>query len=864
MRRPLAFVCLVYLAIVFALIHIRGIPDKPLPAENYIKIQGWVADKDETNQVIYLSDVTFCNEADFTTKEEYGAICYLAEEGTLPRLGSYVEIEGKVGSFSRATNQGEFDLYAYYFIKGYNFSLKNARINAVSSSYNSYLEGLRSIRNGLASTIEVLFNEEDAGIIKTMMLGDKSSIDKDIKALYQESGISHILSISGLHISIIGMCLYSLLKRMGILVWIRTSIAVFVMVNFGLMTGMGTSTLRAIIMFGLVMLSFELRRSYDIITALCLAGAVIVFQNNYIVLYAGFWLSFLAVFGIAVFSRCLYISKDKIDKVPFGYVEVISSKGIIAKIFCLGRKTVSITLGQMVVGLGNCFMACFSVSFFTLPVVLYYYYEFPLYSIILNIIIVPLMSFLLGIAIVVCLLCELICALAAIAAGGQVAIASGGHAAKGAGVTVVIFKILSYPCHVILWFYKHICKFINGFPLSSIILGKPSAWKIVVFYSICGFILLIHCWNIGKRIEESKTGAKLNNKDELNNKAVSGMNVKIRHKLSTKFKNLLLSNQFKVKLVLICLALILLIPIRRGFKISLIDVGQGDGLCIEYNSKTYMIDGGSSSKNNLAKYQLLPFLKSKGIGHIDYWFISHPDSDHISGLKEMLSEDGKMDISIGTVVLPASATIESDAEELIGLIKARKINIAYVSQGDSFTYKDLSLECINPVKGKVYEDVNAYSEVFILRYKDFSMVLTGDATTESEEDIMEYLGDVGLRLAPTGDYINAKGGAESCFKDNIDQWIGADSKADYKIDILKVGHHGSKTSTSKAFAETLSPDIAVISVGKNNKYGHPNKETIDTLTDIHATIFQTSDLGCIEISVDKTGDYTIRQSRSAP
>lgn len=804
MRRPLAFVCLVYLAIVFALIHIRGIPDKPLPAENYIKIQGWVADKDETNQVIYLSDVTFCNEADFTTKEEYGAICYLAEEGTLPRLGSYVEIEGKVGSFSHATNPGEFDLYAYYFIKGYNFSLKNARINAVSSSYNSYLEGLRSIRNGLASTIEVLFNEEDAGIIKTMMLGDKSSIDKDIKALYQESGISHILSISGLHISIIGMCLYSFLKRLGILVWLRTSIAVFVMVNFGLMSGMGTSTFRAIIMFGLVMLGFELRRSYDIITALCLAGAVIVFQNNYIVLYAGFWLSFLAVFGIAVFSRCLYISKDKIDKVPFGYVEVISSKGIIAKLFCLGRKTVSITLGQMVVGLGNCFMACFSVSFFTLPVVLYYYYEFPLYSIILNIIIVPLMSFLLGIAIVVCLLCELICA----------------------DVTVAIFKILSYPCHVILWFYKHICKFINGFPLSSIILGKPSAWKIVVFYFICGFILLINCWNIRKRIEDSKTGVKSNNKAR---ESVDKTKTKLRQKIKT----FILGNQFKVKFILICITFILLIPVRQGFKISLIDVGQGDGLCIEYNSKTYMIDGGSSSKNNLAKYQLLPFLESKGISHIDYWFISHPDSDHISGLKEMLSEEGKMDISIGTVVLPASATIESDAEELIGLIKARKINISYVSQGDSFTYKDLSLECINPVKGKVYDDVNAYSEVFILRYRDFSMVLTGDATTESEEDIMEYLGGVARR--------------EVCARD-------------YKIDILKVGHHGSKTSTSKTFAETLSPDIAVISVGKNNKYGHPNKETIDTLTDIQATIFQTSDLGCIEICVDKSGGYTVRQS----
>ncbi len=824
MRRPLAYACLIYVAIVFIRVHIRGIPDKPLPAENYIKIQGWVADKDETNQVIYLSDVTFCNEADFTTKEEYGAICYLAEEGELPRLGSYVEIEGKVGSFSHATNPGEFDLYVYYFIKGYNFSLKNARINAVSSSYNSYLEGLRSIRNGLASTIEVLFNEEDAGIIKTMMLGDKSSIDKDIKALYQESGISHILSISGLHISIIGMCLYSLLKRMGIPVWLRTSIAVFVMVNFGLMSGMGTSTLRAIIMFGLVMLSFELRRSYDIITALCLAGAVIVFQNNYIVLYAGFWLSFLAVFGIAVFSRCLYISKDKIDKVPFGYVEVISSKGLIAKIFCLGRKTVSITLGQMVVGLGNCFMACFSVSFFTLPVVLYYYYEFPLYSIILNIIIVPLMSFLLGIAIVVCLLCELICALTAITAGGQVAIASSGHAAKGAGVAVTIFKILSYPCHVILWFYKHICKFINGFPLSSIILGKPSAWKIVVFYFICGFILLINCWNIRKRIEDSKTGAKSNNK------AREGVD-KTKTKLRQKIKTFILGNQFKVKFILICVALILLIPVRRGFKISLIDVGQGDGLCIEYNSKTYMIDGGSSSKNNLAKYQLLPFLKSKGISHIDYWFISHPDSDHISGLKEMLSEEGKMDISIGTVVLPASATIESDAEELISLIESRKINIAYVSQGDSFTYKDLSLECINPVKGKVYDDVNAYSEVFILRYKDFSMVLTGDATTESEEDIMEYLGGVARREVCAGDY---------------------------KIDILKVGHHGSKTSTGKAFAEILSPDIAVISVGKNNKYGHPNKETIDTLTDIQATIFQTSQLGCIEISVDKTGGYTVR------
>ena len=74
----------------------------------------------------------------------------------------------------------------------------------------------------------------------------------------------------------------------------------------------------------------------------------------------------------------------------------------------------------------------------------------------------------------------------------------------------------------------------------------------------------------------------------------------------------------------------------------------------------------------------MPFLKSKGISHIDYWFISHPDSDHISGLKEMLESEGKLDISIGTVVLPASATIEGDAEELITLIKARGINLAYV------------------------------------------------------------------------------------------------------------------------------------------------------------------------------------------
>ena len=259
-----------------------------------------------------------------------------------------------------------------------------------------------------------------------------------------------------------------------------------------------------------------------------------------------------------------------------------------------------------------------------------------------------------------------------------------------------------------------------------------------------------------------------------------------------------------------CLIILTQKPRDNNVHITMLDVGQGDGLCIEtINDKCIMVDGGSSDESNLSKYTIEPFLKYKGIRHIDVWFVSHLDIDHISGLLDVLERKKLNFLTIDTLVLPETSAGMTDCP--FKKYEEKLINkIVYMSKGDVFTYDYLNFFCYNPSADSL--DSNEASLVFGMNYKEFDMLFTGDISSEVEKDLLGTI--------------------------------------DRQFDVLKVAHHGSKNSTCDEFLERINPKVALISAGKDNSYGHPSEETLGRLKDARSRVFTTQKYGALTLDID--------------
>ena len=764
MRRPLAFICLLISLVCIAYtLMIKPFPDSYANIrEGNICIEGTVVSKEVKNDknVFYLRDVTDCD----TGMSYSGVICYQSE-GDFPALGSFVRVTGNAKVFSRSMNCGEFDMCKYYLSLGYEYAMYECKINASGEEYSYYREKLYDIRKRLEDVYDKIMNEEDASVIKAMVLGDKNDMDAELKSLYQKSGISHILAISGLHISIMGMFIYGILKKTHMPVKLCFIISSVIMFNYSLMTGMSCSTERAFIMFILMLGAMCILRSYDMLSALALAGTVIILSDRYIIYNSGFWLSFSAVFGVGVFSRALCI-REKKSRMPRKIVKAI-----------------------------NTFLTDFGVCLFTIPILLNAYYDYPLYSVFLNLIVIPLMSIVLGCAVI-------------------------------SGVTGMISlslgAIAAYPCHIILKIYEALCRLVSELPFSELTVGEVSPVRVVIFYFLMALIYFVYYFD--KYYSGNLTGHyRVFMRREREHRVKRGMKKGALTSFIYRMYMLLIpfvgtktydKCRMLIKVISVFSALLILVPVRCGLKISMLYVGQGDGIIVRYNDTVYMIDGGSSDKSQLAKYTLIPYLKSQGISAIDCWFVSHPDADHCSGLLEMTESYEDTGIEIDNIILPDSATINEDAKEIISNAKMCNIPISYISRGNEVTCGPVNLQCIWPAKAYVCDDINEYSQVLLLTYEDFSMLFTGDATLRSESE-----------------------------------YIPLPENVSDGVDILKAPHHGSNTSSGENMISAAKPEVVLISSGINNRYGHPHEEIVQRYQSHGITILNTQECGEIDIYV---------------
>ncbi|MBQ4161116.1 MAG: MBL fold metallo-hydrolase [Clostridia bacterium] len=228
-----------------------------------------------------------------------------------------------------------------------------------------------------------------------------------------------------------------------------------------------------------------------------------------------------------------------------------------------------------------------------------------------------------------------------------------------------------------------------------------------------------------------------------------------------------------------------------------IDVGQADSALIQLpNGETMLIDAGGEVNDYIA---------SLGITKIDYLVATHPHSDHIAYLDEVISE-----FEVGKVIMPRVNHSSEAYKDLLYAIQKKSLRVKTARAGITLLdTEDLDIDIVAPA-GDEYESLNDYSAVIKVTYKNKALLFTGDAEATSENQIT----------------------------------------ADVNADVLKVGHHGSSTSSSKTFLSMVSPEIAVISCGKDNDYGHPHKEVLQALNVRGATTYRTDENGTVVVYCD--------------
>ena len=241
-----------------------------------------------------------------------------------------------------------------------------------------------------------------------------------------------------------------------------------------------------------------------------------------------------------------------------------------------------------------------------------------------------------------------------------------------------------------------------------------------------------------------------------------------------------------------------------NLEVHFIDVGQADSILIKKGMDFMLIDGGNNADGEL----VVDYLKEQNVDKLKYVIGTHPHEDHIGGLDNVIDN-----FDVEKVIMPNAIATTRTFEDLLDSISNKELKITKPKVGDKYSLNGATFTILAPNQEK-YDDLNNYSVVVKLTYGENSFLFTGDAEKLSESEMLKA------------------------------------NKPLLKSDVLKVGHHGSATSTSKDFFEAVNPKFAVICVGEGNDYNHPHKKVVDRLTDKGIKIYRTDFNGTIILISD--------------
>lgn len=444
-----------------------------------------------------------------------------------------------------------------------------------------------------------------------------------------------------------------------------------------------------------------------------------------------------------------------------------------------------------------------STQILLLPILLMAYFEISLLSLALNLLVIPLLTILLMMAVLASFL------------------------------WLVFWQesvLLLKGCGWILAIYEKSCDLALMFPGARVTTGKPDLWQCMLYYLIVGGVLL---W-IKKRkktddMKEDKIGktvVKGCRKNPDRQKKLKGNVIRVGRKKAGRAER---KSDRKSRWAavlgtgIVTATAVLTIPqnLFSGVQVTMLDVGQGDCIFIRTpDRRAYLIDGGSSDVKNAGKYIIEPYLKSQGIHKLDAVFVTHGDEDHIGAIEEMLKRR-KMGVRIVRLIFPPQSVWDEKLFRLAETGQGCGAKICIIEKEKQLLEKSgkkiFRIVCLGPDTGQKMEPGNEASMVLAMEYQKRRFLFTGDVEGTGEETLTQELKE---------HYQNV-------------QW-----------DFLKAAHHGSKNSTKETFLESVYPKYTLVSSGRNNRYGHPHKETLKRLEKYGSRLYGTASSGAVTIRVN--------------
>ena len=639
-----------------------------------------------------------------------------------------VAVEGRLAELPTVRNPGEFDYGA--FLRGHAIF---TRLFADQLHAAAQRNGSACLAHRLKATLTRYFersirDDEARSIVLALVVGDRSAIGTDTEERFRRTGLLHLLAVSGLHVLIVGMILYQLLRpsllRLGFswiaAEYVRMAVTATVLLLYALVTGLPASVVRAVIMAILFMIVTTFQRSSHSLNTLGVAVFILLLSRPSQLFEPGFQLSVSAVAAIVTlqsrFSSMLTWGED-------------AGSSLVTFL----RSSASVSL---------------AASAGTLPILLMHFGAVSFAGLILNAIAVPLTS---------------------------VTLASSVATAAGAAISQVLGQTLGFASQSFAQLLLFIVE--EGEPYFRWAYFEAGVDEVPVLAALVAGIVMLAQWP----------------------------RPRMRWRLGVVALGLLAADQiwdaaegeWKTRL-----------------EIVFLDVGQGDAALVVFpNGRTMLVDAGPrTAYADAGRYTVVPYLQQKQIRAIDAVVVTHPDSDHLGGIPSILRA-----VRVGRLLhcgRPHESALYSEVLQLVD-----SLNIPYnaVRAGDTLSLDAaVRVRVLHPTAPRFDDDPNASSVVLHLRFGRMTALLMGDAEQEAEADVIRQYGDLAM------------------------------------ADVVKVGHHGSRTSSTPLMLSRVLGEgaIAVVSAGRRNRFGHPDSAVVRRLRSYGADIRRTDRHGAVRVVSD--------------
>lgn len=624
--------------------------------------------------------------------------------------GDILLVEGLLEKNSPRSNPGE--VFEKYKIDGiYGFIRAEKMQEAVSLTVKEKIwRAFFIFKTYIRKILQESFPENrlDAEkILAGMLLGDRGMDDVQRES-FQKAGVAHLFAVSGLHVGFVYMFITLLCTVLPLHRRLYSLILGFAVILYVLVTGAHPAVIRAALMLAFVFTGKILGRKSDGLTSLAAAAFLMLVINPFLLFDMGFQLSFSITGGIL-----------------FSYHYIQNMLGFIPRPWM--RKPLAGSISAFVA---------------SAPLTAYYFQAVYPYSIIVNLLVLPIAGFIVNL---------------------------GFLAILGGTVHPALAQIVSEANYYLIISLEKVIVFFNHLPFSSLRIPLFTVLELVLLCLI--FILLT-------RLPSFLTNP--------------GMGLR----------------KFFIAAGLIGIFVYSLYGKHPAFRVVFLDVGQGDCAIVQLAGGTnILVDGGGNKYSDVGMHIIIPALRNLGIKKIDLIAVSHPHSDHISGLKTVIER-----VPVGIVGLPDGCDNFAEGKAFLQMLEKEKVPWFFMEEGHEVKFAgggkiDVFLPEFDPTAGQ-YEDLNALSAVFNLQWGGHSILFTGDVDRDGVLKLLQQ---------------------ERCGE----------------VDILKFPHHGGYNSAAEEMLNLVKPEYTIISVGRN-RFGHPSPKTIETIEKTEGILLRTDEAGAIE------------------